>query len=239
MSEQKPPEEPKPDKPKEKGRPRPNVWMITTFAILAIFAASLLISDHGITGAAISTVSAQQVAEDTIDFINSELLGGQATAELVNVTEKSGLYLVTFRIEDTMYSTYASKDGKFMFPQVIDVEAYKEASEETVPQIEEPSVTKTDKPTVKFFVMSFCPYGQQAMAGLKPVAELLGDKADFQPHYVIYENYCGYGKPCSAYPEERPNFCLDSDKEIPSYCSMHGIAELNENIRQLIVEKGA
>jgi len=228
MSEQQNPQ------PEGAKRKKPNAWMITTFAILAIFAASMLISDHGMTGAAIS-LSSQQVAQDTMDFINTELLGGQAEAKFVNITEKSGLYLLTFEVEGTMYTTYVSKDGKFMFPHVIDVEAYKEFSQETSKSEKSETVTKTDKPVVKIFVMSFCPYGQQAMSGLKPVAELFGEKVEMQPHYVIYENYCGYGKACTDYPQERANFCLDSDKERPSYCSMHGIAELNEDIRQLCV----
>jgi len=44
---------------------------------------------------------------------------------------------------------------------------------------------KTDKPEVKFFVMSFCPYGNQAEEGLKPVAGLLGDKVSWQPYYIV------------------------------------------------------
>ena len=32
--------------------------------------------------------------------------------------------------------------------------------------------TKSDKPEIKFFVMSFCPYGNQAEAGLEPVYQL-------------------------------------------------------------------
>ncbi|MFH1561123.1 MAG: thioredoxin domain-containing protein [Patescibacteria group bacterium] len=45
--------------------------------------------------------------------------------------------------------------------------------------------TQSDKPTLEFYVMSFCPFGNQAETGLKPVAELLGDKVDWQPRYII------------------------------------------------------
>jgi len=41
------------------------------------------------------------------------------------------------------------------------------------------------KPNFKFFVMSYCPYGNQAENGLKPVADLLKDKVDFEPHYIV------------------------------------------------------
>jgi len=45
--------------------------------------------------------------------------------------------------------------------------------------------SQNDKPNVKFFVMSYCPYGNQAEGGLKPVADLLGDKVDWEPRYII------------------------------------------------------
>ncbi len=41
------------------------------------------------------------------------------------------------------------------------------------------------KPNLKFFVMSHCPFGNQAEAGLKPVAELLGNKVEWEPHYIF------------------------------------------------------
>lgn len=57
------------------------------------------------------------------------------------------------------------------------------------------TLTKSNKPELKFFVMSFCPYGNQIEDIIKPVAELLGDKADIRPQYIFdkidnLENYC-------------------------------------------------
>jgi len=46
-----------------------------------------------------------------------------------------------------------------------------------------PEQSKT--PNFKFFVMSYCPYGNQAENGLKPVADLMGDKVEFEPHYIV------------------------------------------------------
>ena len=59
---------------------------------------------------------------------------------------------------------------------------------------------------------------------MMPVVELLKDKADIQLHYVIYENYQGGGS----------KYCLDKDNK---YCSMHGIQELNQDVRELCVQK--
>ena len=83
---------------------------------------------------------------------------------------------------------------------------------------------KKDKPNVKFFVMAFCPFGNQAESGLEPVFRLLGDKVDWEPRYVIYSNYgSGY-----------PDFCLDEENK---YCSMHGIQELHQDVREMCVWK--
>lgn len=85
-------------------------------------------------------------------------------------------------------------------------------------------VTGDNKPQIDFFVMSYCPYGNQAEEAIFPVFEKLQGSADFNPKYVIYDNYA------SGYPE----YCLDENNV---YCSMHGIQELNQNVRELCVAK--
>ena len=80
-----------------------------------------------------------------------------------------------------------------------------------------------NKPQIDFFVMSYCPYGNQAEEGIEPAYQLLKDKAEFNPRYVIYSNYRGGG----------PDYCIDDD----NLCSMHGIQELNQNVREACVAK--
>jgi protein-disulfide isomerase/thiol-disulfide isomerase/thioredoxin len=81
-----------------------------------------------------------------------------------------------------------------------------------------------DKPQIDFFVMSYCPYGNQAEEVVEKVYKVLGDKAVFKVRYVIYSKYQGGG----------PTYCMDSESK---YCSMHGVQEMNQNIRELCVEK--
>ena len=70
--------------------------------------------------------------------------------------------------------------------------------------------------------MSYCPYGNQAEEGLIPVINLLKNtNFKITPHYIIYENYGG---------EE---YCIENGK----YCSMHGIGELNQDIREMCIYK--
>jgi glutaredoxin len=49
-----------------------------------------------------------------------------------------------------------------------------------------PSAPKVDKPDVKLFVMSYCPYGLQAEKAMLPVMKLLGSKADITINFVDY-----------------------------------------------------
>lgn len=85
-------------------------------------------------------------------------------------------------------------------------------------------VTGDNKPQIDFFVMSYCPFGNQAEEAIEPVYKALGDAAEFNPHYVIYSNYQGGG----------PKYCLDAESK---YCSMHGVQELNQGIRELCVDR--
>ena len=57
------------------------------------------------------------------------------------------------------------------------------------------AAVKSDKPELKFFVMSFCPYGNQIEDTLRPVFDLLKDKANLTPHYIFdkidnLDTYC-------------------------------------------------
>jgi phosphotransferase system HPr-like phosphotransfer protein len=48
------------------------------------------------------------------------------------------------------------------------------------------TVTKSDKPTVELFVMSYCPYGTQAEKGIIPAAEALKGRINFSVKFVYY-----------------------------------------------------
>ena len=48
------------------------------------------------------------------------------------------------------------------------------------------TVTKSNKPNVELFVMSYCPYGLQTQKAMVPVAELLGSKIAYTTKWVSY-----------------------------------------------------
>ena len=198
------------------------VWKSAAALLGILLIISLFTDGFGITGAAIGlpgALSSDEAAEKTVDYINENLLQPGTTATLVSVEDSGDLYNVKLRIGNQLYDSYVTKDGSLLFPNAVNLDAVVEEPEQ--PTADYP---KNDKPDVLMFVMTFCPYGQQAETGLGPVAELLGNKINFEPHFVIYSNYRGGG----------PNYCLDDENK---YCSMHGIDELNEGVRQLCIWK--
>lgn len=168
-------------------------------------------------------LTSQEVGEKVINFFNENILEEQATAVLIDMVEESGLYKLNINIEDNELALYATRDGKLLFSGPVDLD------QEPSPSSEEENGTpeetpKAEAPNVKLFIMSFCPYGNQAEELMALVVELLGNKVNIEPHYVVYSNYGGGG----------PNFCLDEENK---YCSMHGIQELNQGVRELCVYK--
>lgn len=133
------------------------------------------------------------------------------------------------------------------------------ASQPTLPPFEP---KRTDKPEVKFFVMSFCPFGNQAEAGLEPVYQLLKDKVSWQPRYIVNDKKaaCEQNCPFKVYDESRCQQLVDS-KRVPDmktcqshfpyktaeeclekecaklkageYDSLHGKQELNQDVREI------
>lgn len=165
-------------------------------------------------------LSKEEAGQKAIDFINNVALQGQATASLLETTEESGLYKIHIKIQDQEYESYVTKDAKLLFPQGTKImESSPDQSNEGAQEL-----PKSDTPLVQLFVMSFCPYGNQAEELMIPVANLLKDKAKIELRYVIYSNYQGGGE----------TYCLDKES---LYCSMHGISELNQNIREICVGK--
>jgi glutaredoxin len=171
-------------------------------------------------------LSAQDVGDKVVDQLNSYLLMDGYDAALVSANSTNGMVMVDVEISSGDQSQdvtfYASSDGKYLFlsaPADMDSPPEAQTDEETTTG----GYPTSDEPNVKMFVMSFCPYGKQAENGLGPALETIGEYVDFEPHFVIYESYGDNGE----------NYCMEDDSG--RYCSMHGINELREDIRQAVV----
>ncbi len=149
-------------------------------------------------------LSPQEAGEKVIDFINQDILKGESFASLNEILKENGLYKIKFTIEGQEIETYVTLDGKFLFPKESAIDLEPLAAKD---------IPKTDIPDVKLFVMSFCPYGNQAEELMVPVVDLLGDKTNIQIHYIVSEPADG------------------------EYGSLHGEQELHQDIRELCVNK--
>lgn len=91
-------------------------------------------------------------------------------------------------------------------------------------------VEKTNKPKLDFYVMSFCPYGNQMESILKPIAELLGDKVDIQPHYIfdkISNNLADYCKARNGDPNQCETYVKNSNGQLKSVAECKTIIDKN------------
>lgn len=124
------------------------------------------------------------------------------------------------------------------------------------------AAVKSDKPELQFYVMSFCPYGNQMEDTLRPVFDLLKDKVTLTPHYIFdkidnLSSYCsarsGDPNQCSAYVSSgyfsdvdsckkaissNLKTCLDEKQYLKTsngsmYASLHGRQEANQDVREM------
>ncbi|MHA1692217.1 MAG: DsbA family protein [Candidatus Heimdallarchaeaceae archaeon] len=180
-------------------------------AVLAIF---IILQNSGqLNNLGSASMTEEEISTKVIESISNQI-GGSPEDVIVKSIEKDGaLYKLSLSISGQEYESYVTTDGKYLFPQKINLE---------IPEPKE--IPKANKPEVDLFVMSYCPFGNQAEELMAPVANLLGDNANIELRYVIYNNYL------SGYPE----YCIDEENK---YCSMHGIQEINQGVRELCVQK--
>lgn len=121
---------------------------------------------------------------------------------------------------------------------------------------------KSDKPELQFYVMSFCPFGNQIEDVIKPVVDLLGDKASIKPQYIFekienIDTYCkstnGDVSQCATYVKNKyftteaecqktitanVDNCLQGKELLKTsngslYASLHGRQEANQDLREI------
>lgn len=130
------------------------------------------------TKGGLNFTSAKQIDEIKIKaekFINQELVQPGTNATIKSIVKENGMYKVVVSVNGQEIPAYISGDGKNFFPKVISME-----------KANQKEVSKTDKPSVELFVMSYCPYGLQAEKGILPAINLLGSKIDFKLKFVDY-----------------------------------------------------
>jgi thioredoxin-related protein len=111
--------------------------------------------------------------------------GGKVTVG--DVVLDGDLYKVTITASGKDQFVYVTKDGTKLIQDVItfdEIEKQKEAAKQDKSAAQE--ITKSDKPVVELFVMSYCPYGTQMEKGILPVVATLGTKINYNLRFVDY-----------------------------------------------------
>ncbi|MCX8190641.1 MAG: hypothetical protein N3D78_00395 [Candidatus Aenigmarchaeota archaeon] len=169
---------------------RKNLWKITTILFASLFILSLF---YNISDRFVSTTQLDEktIGNKVVGFINSYLTQGTVNVSLSNVTDKGGIYEIVVNYQGNLIPVYVSKDGKLLLVNAIAInmeefakQMANRSSQEEEQRVEE--IPKKDRPEFKLFIMSYCPYGIQAVKALLPVMKLLGNKADISVHFVNY-----------------------------------------------------
>lgn len=159
-----------------------NPWIAATF-VFAIIALILLF--FAFKGGKV--VSQDEVGASAVSFINTQLLQGQGTVTLANVSEKAGLYEVNVLYNGQTVPAYFTKDGGYYVgTMILPLVAADDSGVDTTTPVVPKEVVKSDKPKVELFVMTHCPYGTQAEKGILPALATLGNSVDYDIKFVHY-----------------------------------------------------
>jgi hypothetical protein len=187
-------------------------------AIIAIIVVGVLIYTNSSQGFSISNIfgmSANQIGKKAIDYINNNQLS-QTEASMVSVSEESGVVKIKIKIGTSEFDSYATRDGKLLFPESFNMSPQKTtaAADNTNSTAQTAaSVTKTDYPILEAFVVARCPYGLQMQRAIADAVQNMPSLAQY-----IKVEYIG----------------AVSGNTITS---MHGDAEATENLRQICIRE--
>ncbi|MGC8651216.1 MAG: DsbA family protein [Minisyncoccia bacterium] len=125
----------------------------------------------------------QKVAQKTIDFINTKLLQGQ-TATLGEVKEVSGVYEFKLKLGTQEYTSFVTKDGKYLFTSGIDMTPSTSTPSTTSAAAAAPKQTcadlaKTETPILEAFVVAKCPFGLQMERILGEIVKNIPEAAKY------------------------------------------------------------
>jgi hypothetical protein len=188
--------------------------IVVVLVVLGLITASSLRKDDGTTIKPGKTISADEAKAKAEVFINKYLMQSGSKATIKDITTEYGLYKLKIDITSDVVESYLTKDGRFFFPQALDIDQISSAkatdtaataATDTAAAPASSVTNKSDKPVIELFVMSYCPYGTQIEKGLLPVLSTLGNKINFTL------KFCSY--------------------------SMHGEKELQENLLQYCIQK--
>jgi len=189
--------------------PKILIWQLMTL-VFAVLLLGVLVGKISLFNMTYGPITAEEAGNRVVKYINENLIQS-GSCSLVTVNDTDGLYKVVTLYQGNLIPVYVTKDGKFLFvSQPIDL-----TKPVTSITTSTQTITKSDKPTVELYVMSFCPYGIQAENLMKPAFDLLGEKAEFKVRFIASV----------------------AGNTVDSIKSLHGTLEAQEDLRQLCIQK--
>ena len=154
--------------------------------IISVVVAGVLIAGAVVyTNYANNTISSQEAGEKLVEFVNKNLLRGEDTAFLIESLEDGDFYKIKFKVQEQEVEWRITKDGRFVFPNTIDLTEVEELAEEIGKAEGNFSVSSDeickegDKPIVYFFGSTKCPHCVWERPIIEEVAAKFGDKISF------------------------------------------------------------
>ncbi|MDP2741234.1 MAG: hypothetical protein Q8O66_00915 [bacterium] len=196
--------------------------IITAVAIIGVIIVGVLIAKPNISFSNLlgSRASAKEIAQKSVDYINSSGLSQTPATLSGEVSEESGLIKFKIKIGTEELDSYATKDGKLLLPQAFNMGDKKIETVNNQPSDEQKqqaatSVTKSDSPVLEAYIVSRCPYGLQMQRAMSEAFKSMPDLAKYMK--VMYMG------------------SVTSDGK--NITAMHGEAEAKENLRQICIRE--
>ncbi len=169
--------------------------MSKNFIPISIIAAGLIIGGAFIyvnqsKGSIQEELSAQEIAEKAINYLNENVLAEENTASLIDVTEEGDVYKIHLKIGEREYDSYVTPDGRFLFPEGYDLEAEtKTETEEKSPAGQLETSEEEELSSEELEVLAKCLsekgvkfYGNYGCSYCKKQKEIFGDAAKYLPY---------------------------------------------------------
>jgi len=153
-----------------------------------------------------NNLSADQAADKAINYLNNNVLPAGITASLIDIVEEGSVYKIHLEVGEIEYLSYVSKDGRYLFPDGYDLDVELDVEIKAQQQSNQ-EISKSERPVVKLFIMSYCPFGLQAQKMFLPVYDLLEDKADMGIYFV---DYIMHGK--QEIDENLNQYCIQKEE---------------------------
>lgn len=131
-------------------------------------------------------LTAQEAGEKAINFINQNILQGQAVASLTNIIEEEGFYKLTVDINGQEITAYVTRDGKFLFPEAINLDEQPPSS--NLPVEGDPVLGNPDAPvTIIEFSEFQCPFCGRYASETFP--QIKKDYVDTGKVKIVFKNF--------------------------------------------------